>query len=307
MRFALLVLAACSGGGRSPLGNDAFVPGPPCGDQSCDPGDKCSWVVDRIDPPSGHRACAPAGNVGFEGACAYGIDGVGASNCVDGSECVDGVCRQICNFGLEAAAHCDNIHTACSYAADVLLGDNYYWYAGICQPTCNALTQERWDGAPACGSPDPTNPTFGCVPATPENDKFVCARLEAGASAGGSAAIVRNGSPDVTGCAAGYTTIGANGLHQATCMGICAPLPTDNTQPQNAIGDPDALAKLPASPTPRAGDGVCIDGKKGSSTPQDCRYLLNSVGVCFDYGKYGEPSCATLTPTQAAQHGCHPP
>ena len=77
---------------------DPFAP-------NCEPGQKCTWVIDDPQTGSGHVGCVPDGTVSPGGSCTRGAPpppGVGYDNCKTGSYCVvpaaggSGTCTLIC-------------------------------------------------------------------------------------------------------------------------------------------------------------------------------------------------------------------
>ncbi len=119
------------------------------------------------------------------------------------------------------------------------------------------------------------------------------------------------------------------------CTGLCAALEVDSTPAHvgNSKGNAAALAKLPLSAAPVAGDGTCAIGKKGSHASSTCRFiwpyladtftgelpvafengpLLDTLGVCmaisfFQYDSNADgfpdaphPDCTTLPPRSSA-------
>jgi hypothetical protein len=347
----VLCVMACSGGGKpaGDAGGDPPIDAPfmckptaaptvqPTSTATCDPlaqtgcaaGEKCTWIT------GDHIGCAPAGPVQADCACSTGA---GYDDCEAGAFCLQGVCRTVCD--PNAANACSAMH-ACSRYTN-LFAPGGVIIAGLCDPTCDPLTQAMLDtnAAPACASQLPSQPDRGCY--TFDYVTFSCApanRLDLTDRT--VPATDSAGNSFVNGCAPGFMPffLEQTGSTRALCTGLCAPLETDNTQPQNAIGDPAALAKLPTDPAPIAGHATCAIGIKGSETPEDCLFLWpflldstgkpstspynDTLGVCFAFSHFtydpGDgtklpiPGCETLPPPDpanpaaesAADWGCY--
>jgi hypothetical protein len=173
--------------------------------------------------------------------------------------------------------------------------------------------------AEACGSANPAQPDFTCIPA----DKFklfACApsfeelysNTDRVAPSSDSRGIFANG------CAPGFIPFyfeDASGSEASLCSGLCAPVDVDMTiatahadNPDYNAGDPAALGKLVGDPAPVAGHATCIGGikgKVGTEGTEDCRYIWKSLirppslpanatqtpyndtlGACFEYGAF---------------------
>src|SRR5262245_58417573 len=178
---ALLIglVAACGGGdGKVKLvdasGVDAQEVCSPLMQTGCAADQKCAWNRDQNTPtPLGHLACVANGTVAIDGKCKYGMPGpAGFSDCVKGSECVNGVCKAICdNNG--GAPKCDENHACSQY--DGLFEMSDVTVAGVCDAKCDPRTQALLAGSPAaaCGSTDPAAPSSGCYTFDVQN--FTCA------------------------------------------------------------------------------------------------------------------------------------
>jgi len=357
----LVVVAACGGGSGAPadavLLPDAplvtvidaplvtFVdaspdspPGGPCNaltQLGCSIGEKCTWISDQDNPPIGHVGCAPdpaASGIAIGSPCTDPPAGpMGYDNCVRGSVCLAGICKQICDL-QNGAPTCDQNHACTRYADFFEVGGTAV--AGVCDPGCDPLTQSLLAGASplACGSVDPSMPTRGCY----GYDNYSCS------PAGMSVYTLTDrmpprtnasGNPYLNGCAPGFIPFffAATGSTITLCTGYCAALEIDNTPAHvgNSKGNASALAKLPTAPAPIAGDGTCDIGKKGSHASSMCKFiwpyvtdattgmlppqfangpLLDTLGVCqalafFQYDSNGDltpdtpfPDCSTLPP-----------
>ena len=330
---ALLIgLAACGGGGHEILDVDAAPEVPLCDPRAqtgCEAGEKCATRFLQTTPTElAEIACVPDGTVALDAMCMYGpAGGTGYSNCKAGGECVNGVCKQICDHQGGAPA-CDANHACSRY--DNIFESNNMAVAGVCDPKCDPLTQALLVGTntAACGSADPAMADSGCF--TFDQIDFTCARIPTAAR--NLTDRMRAFGPStggfyVNGCAAGYLpmVIEMSGSMNVICSGLCAPAKTDNT-PQNAgnaLGDATAVAKLHNKAMPEAGDGLCTADKKGSTEPSNCHYMWfynitnnvivpspynDNTGICLAYGKYtvtlkgvpqGFPKCEALPPAGA--------
>lgn len=123
------------------------------GQQGCQPGQKCAWVVIQEDPESiGKIACVPDGTVEAGGTCMFGAPGeaTGFDDCRAGSVCVGGSCKDVCGFGGGANEACASGQACTRYADLWANGDDDPLY-GACNPTCDPVTQLRSDGS-NCGN-----------------------------------------------------------------------------------------------------------------------------------------------------------
>ena len=326
----LLAIAACGGGDNN---NVIIIDSPlppmlcdPRAQTGCEPGEKCATRFLQTEPTElAEIACVPDGTVAIDGACMYGPAGAnGFSNCRAGGECVNNLCKQICDH-QGGTPKCDANH-ACSRYENIFESNNMA-VAGVCDPRCDPLTQALAIGVKtaACGSTDPAMADSGCF--TFDGIDFTCARIPTPARnltdrmRGYGPA---SGGVYINGCAAGYLPmlIEQTGSMVGICSGICAPAKTDNTAQNsgNAKGDPAAVVKLHNKAMPEAGDGLCTADKKGSTEPEDCHYMWfynvtnnvivpspynDTTGICFAFGKYNVtlagaqkpfPACETLPP-----------
>jgi len=326
----LIGLAACQGDGYDILLLDAAPPLVVCdprAQEGCATGEKCATRTLQATPDEiSDVACVPDGTVAIGGACTLSGGDVGYSSCKAGGECVNGVCRQVCDQQAGASA-CEASY-ACATHRGILQSEDKL-LAGTCDPRCDPLTQVAAVGTPtaACGSPDPAAPDHGCY--TRNLVDYTCSfiRPEARNLLDRSRALLApTGAAFANGCAAGFLPIyfEQTGSMNVICMGLCAPGKTDSANPALAAGDPSKLAKLPTKAAPAAGDGVCAAGKKGSGDPENCMYMWywnvdrlgrvlespynDTTGVCWAYNKYTVsvagathpwPRCESLPPAGA--------
>ena len=341
--LSVLVFVGCSGHGSSPVilpdaePIDAAIdtpidaPPPPPGAtcnplvQNCGAGQKCAWIEDSFS--SGHSACVPNGTVGADQACTVGAPGpTGYSNCLAGTECVAGACKTICD-AMGGAPMCDANHACSQYSG--LFESNGTTIAGACDSKCDPLTQALLAGpqSAACGSPNPAMPNAGCF--TFDGVSFTCSPVGPSTlpltdrqPARGPA----SGGAYVNGCSPGFLPFfrEQTGSNTIVCAGMCAPLKTDNTMPQNVSGSTAVPAKLPLEAAPAAGNAVCVTNRKGSEPGENCLFMWpfnvengmlppspynNGLGICFAPSHYTYdhdnnagtpnrpvPSCASLPP-----------
>ncbi len=136
----------------------------PYAQTGCGGGAKCTWIVTDSANNGGVVGCVMDGTVAIGGACSRGADGptTGFDDCVAGSYCADttstqaGLCQAFCSMTPDS---CGGGQRCSLYGG--MLGDPTD--KGLCDFTCDPVTQTRTlDGAAACGSPDPSNPSHGC-------------------------------------------------------------------------------------------------------------------------------------------------
>ena len=325
------IIAAC-GGGKVQLidaGADAPMACDPVAQSGCMAGEKCTWIVDldgsATQAEIGHIGCAASGAVLDGAACtdATAATNGGVDGCVRGDLCISKKCKPICDPQVVTGATggCTTNYACSSYAGVFTISGPPV--AGVCEPTCDPLTQKLNVGTTnleACGSVDPTMPTGTCV-IGPGFTSFVCA--PAVASVAGKTDRVppladSAGNIYGNGCAPGYIPFyfeDASGANKTVCSGMCAPLKVDQDiatgdHVDDNRGDKTALGKLPGDATSVAGHATCDSNVKGStvsptSSPrgEDCRYIWfglaqgvvsnalqtpynDTLGVCFAYENY---------------------
>jgi hypothetical protein len=284
-------------GGPLPDGGpDAGSPCNPIAQTGCTPGQRCTW--DATGTTTGQWVCRPPGSIPSGGACSN-PDGGGTDDCIGGTECVLGTCSAFCTTPPDSCP----TNYGCEAFGGLFDGMNY----GLCQPTCDPLTQVRKvDGAAACGSPNASMPTIGCYGfgAGP----FFCSQSLDTTKTSDVPAAAPGGNVFQNACAPGFLPLlSASTSNQTTfiCVALCEPAVTSSTQTAGAAGSP------PHS---------CPD--RGAGSPHECRFwwfvenptngldpFSNTLGFCIDYTKYqydsnGDgvpdavyPSCTTLSDT----------
>lgn len=333
---AVALAAACGGGGKPQLldaSTDAQLVCNPVAQTGCMANEKCTWIVD-IDGTAtsneiGHIGCAPttAADLPDGSACTDAVAATngGADTCVKGDLCIARKCKPICDpqvTGSTAAGACPTDFVCTTYAG--VFDTSGVATAGVCEPSCDPLTQRLKIGTTnldACGSADPTKPSATCI--INRNVATLCAP---------SGPIVYNntdrkpaltdpssGRPYPNGCAPGFFPVfrsEVSGSMTVLCAGMCAPLKVDMdiaATPGHAMdneGDVTVAAKLTTEAMPMPGNAVCVPGKKGtadlpqnSNFGEDCRFAWplfaqgnppvpamtpynNTLGFCFAYYKY---------------------
>jgi hypothetical protein len=300
----------------------------------CAANEKCAWIEDQDNPPIGHVGCVPDGTVPLGCDCTQGAAGTtGYDDCIEGTSCIAGTCRQICDVNGGAPA-CPT-RTACQRYADVFeVGGTAV--AGVCDPTCDPLTQctHEAPAADACSSANTSAPTRGCY----GYDEFSCAPAAASTLALTDRQPPRTnsaGNPFLNGCAPGFIPLffAMTGSTMTLCTGMCAALEVDNTpaHANNGLGDPSAAAKLPTQAKARIGNATCEIGKKGSEASSRCLFMwpyveddatgdippsfmpyVDTLGVCMSIDRFmydsnndqvpdmPRPDCKDLPPRSAS-------
>ncbi len=330
----IAAFAACGGGSATPkdtgggddTGSGAIDAPPACsvfadaGAQGCATGEKCTWIIDDATADTGHLGCATAGGAAIGAKCTFSnADHSGFDSCATGGFCIGGICEQICD-NTGTAKTCDSAHSCGTYEG-VFGPPGGTDIAGVCDPTCDPLTQSAGSaiacgGALACegsGSGCGSNgPSLGCYASfgqgtgtcanTPES-RGTAATLDdkpcthAGGCANASEQAFLNG------CGPGYVPFFRDqpGSTTVDCDGLCAPKDADNVTLAE-VGDPTALGKLPQDPAPVVGHSTCQVNKKALKAAEECSYswpflvgtdgtlpdspFNDGLGICFDYGKF---------------------
>ena len=334
----MAALAACGGGKNNNDNSDISLPdsstaphkdggggsddgGTPPGCQvltqtGCNTGEKCTWVLSTddtaTDPGLGAIACAPNGTVAIGGACTVAKVAMGGyDNCVAGAACVSGTCKAICdNNG--GAPMCGTNQACVTYEGLFANAGATSTPAGVCDPSCNPLTDNDFDGSgtvftktgTACG----TSSAVGCYGffSSTHTTYYTCAP-----PAGTSATLTHRGSlgTDVSkiylnSCAPGYHVgefyADDSGSKTFTCFAYCAPgeayMGNTGTQAPNGVAphrcnNNDALGNFGATPN-----------ATGTTNGEHCWYswsfelddtnawhkspTSDTVGSCVDHTKY---------------------
>jgi hypothetical protein len=300
---------------------------PPAG--SCDPiaqncptaTDKCTWVrtVASQADQRGTLACVPAGAKKVDEACTYGAAGTstGYDDCLKGLICLansradkaTGKCSTICDTSaLEGATGACPANYACGkYSKFFQNSGDPANTTGLCDPSCDPLTQERDidKGTPAgahCGGPldangDATKTCLGLPSSDQTPSSFTCGSvLDPTKTAGAIAYDATSGGVFLNSCAAGYIpllyrdTAAAKAQDEmlVVCVAYCEPVPTS----------------LESHPNP-GGTVAHSCQKAGHTATNECQYWwtfenhddtmppttpitkwTNGLGFCQDYTKY---------------------
>jgi hypothetical protein len=311
------LLVACGKSSSHPDGpiimtDDAPAAGcDPVAQTGCETGQKCTWVRLQANTTTqtGIKACVPDGSVALNGDCKWGAAGAstGYDNCQKGLICLGssrtdqatGSCLAICDQSAlaGAAGACQTNYACGGYVNFFYNSGETPSNVGLCDPTCNPLTQQRdYDKADHCGGPLDANnqPTLGCIglpssDATPSN--FTCGHVLDPAKTGDVSAYDTNlGGVFLNSCAAGYIPLLYDNTKDALakdetkviCVAYCQPAPTSTSATTMAGG---------------AGKYTCAAAGTGGN--HECRYWWfledattpvsnwsNDVGYCYDYTQY---------------------
>jgi hypothetical protein len=321
--FTVLVVVGCGGGGAAPEQPPRIGPAA-CSvlDQTgCGVGQKCTWI--RITDALGATGCVPTGTRVAQATCNWGSLGetTGYDDCAKGLTCVGGgasspgECKADCRSDTNAG--CLSTEACTVYSG---LYSNSTPSVGLCEATCNPLTQVRLtDGAAACGSPDLLAPTRGCF-GSPSRDArptvFSCAPIMTGSAARTHrvpAAV--GGVVYLNSCAPGYLPLllDSTGSTTVVCIALCSPV-------ESWAGS--------VSQVGGAAPHTCLAaGATGAG--EECRYWSfledyttpigqwsNGLGFCLDHTRYTWdadsnaltppvpfPSCGDLANTDTNANG----
>ncbi len=266
----LLVLVACQGGGMlapdgSPDGMvivaDARMLCLEPGGDGCNPverlgcgsGEKCTFLVESVEPYLACTTCVPAGPITEGGACA--LPESGADDCAAGLYCAAGRCTEIC-LTLDDT-NCDGDET-CVRDPEAFQDIDH---VGLCEPAC-----------------DPVGLTAGCA-----DGEGCYPNLTTGRSACYTPADCPESSTGAPQCATEPGTQGCN------CQGIncCVPghacaLAND---PVNATGLLCAFlcdASASGGPTCADGPGASYECRQINLFYDNTPNVPDAVGMCVD-------------------------
>lgn len=257
----------------------------------CAADQRCAWV--RLTPATGETRClSNESGTGRGGdACEIGPKGdLGYDDCARGFACINGTCAPICN--PENADSCAPTGYCTLYSNLFSSGDTHT--AGVCQPSCNPLTQELPDGS-SCPSGQACYELIGAMGSSflcaPEGMTAIGATLTepvyANSCEGGARALRR---PDGT----------------LWCAPFCRPLETHSAATAGAHGAaPYSCGEVGAGATDACLFDWIFSGDSGVFDPR-----LNQLGLCVPVGTFEWdhdmnagtsnvpwPSCTTLANT----------
>jgi hypothetical protein len=315
----------------------------------CDPGEKCTWIRVAASPSSqlGQLGCVPDGSVAINQACSYGAAGptTGYDNCVEGLVCLassqtdmaQGLCREICDLtNTEAAAACPSFYSCGAYSKLFSNASSETPSGGICDPTCNPLTNELDDTSlsstdrancgegledDGAGGMRPTHGCYGLASSNANPTDYSCARSQWG---GGHRTELAE-PIYLNSCDPGYVPALAEStanLETAICVAICDPHDTSLSDTTSPGGDsPHTCADKGAI----AATEECIYQWWFEDATTPISLGSDAYGLCLDYTKYNYdddnnagtanvtfPACATLgftgdpntAPDEAWMWGC---
>jgi hypothetical protein len=205
-----------------------------------------------------------------------------------------GSCRSMCSLA-DATLPCATGFACGAYSKFFSNNSMDTPLAGVCDPTCNVLTQVRdSDGAEACGSTDPLMPNRGCYgfpSGTAAPTDFSCT----GAGDLGHREVV---TPPIytNSCLPGAIPMlrESSGSMQVVCIAPCAPLTINNQQPAEARdgAEPHSCPQMPLAV------GI-MNPARATGAGERCQHLWfwedaatvlsaasNGVGFCVDFTRY---------------------
>lgn len=281
----------------------------------CMSGEKCTWVLSTDDgsdgsPGLGAIACAPNGTVAAGGSCTIGkVAAGGYDNCVAGTACVSGTCKNICdNNG--GAPMCGTNQACVTYEGLFANAGATTTPAGVCDPSCNPLVDNDFDGSgsaytksgSACGS----SATTGCYGffSNSHTTYYTCAPPAGTTGSLTHRSVVPTNLQYLNSCMSGYHLgefyADDSGSKSVVCFAYCAPgeayMGNTGTQAPNGVAphrcnNQDALGAFGQTPN-----------TTGTTNGEHCWYswyfevddtnvwhkspTSDSVGTCLDHTKY---------------------
>lgn len=235
----------------------------PVAQTGCPSGQRCTWIRVGLE---GRLACVPPGRLGLHDACST-TEGA-PDDCAGGLICVANSCERACSL----ADGCTADHRCVRY--DGVFDEEEI---GVCDPTCDPVRQTRdYDGAAACGSPDPASPTRGCY--GPLHGPFTCAPVTWPER---THRAPLSGPVYVNSCAPGYLPMrGSTGASAPlVCLALCDPAPSWMGNASLRQGTPPHTC---AARGATASTEECLFADTLSGMPIDGA----EVGVCLDTSLY---------------------
>lgn len=294
--------------GSDPSDTGTIGPCDPVTQAGCGAGERCTWIL--ANSGVGAFECRPDGTLEMHAECTASSNDA-PDDCGRGLVCV-GTCEKLCDLASPGSCAPGFACSAYSGLSDTGIG--------ACTATCDPVRQTRdYDGAAACGSPDPTSPSLGCY-GRPEGP-FQCARVVFPDRTHGASAHDGSGTVYLNSCAPGFMPFpsGTDSIADIVCLALC---------------DPEPSHLLSTSALHGLSPYACRDrGASGATT--ECRFMdafvgmrtVPEIGICLDYPSYrwdadgnGDasesfPSCAGVPPehdgnmngtTDTVELGCTP-
>jgi hypothetical protein len=263
---------------------DAAIDGPPSqfcdlvGQSDCEAGERCTQLLADGVP---YLGCTADGAVALGGACTQAVDN-GADDCVAGTYCIGGECKEICT----------DVPNSCSSGGCSIYGGTFEQVEGVglCNPGCDPVQQDC-EGANACYVNIGAN-------------EALCAGVPApsvGLGQDEGCYAAPSGQCYLNGCDEGFGAVGydfASGL--TVCAAYCTPSPTHTASTENPGGISNGTS------------GSCADA--GADAHQ-CRYLnatysypevSDAWGFCVPTASWGDCTTYDLANPQAELYGCVP-
>jgi hypothetical protein len=247
----------------------------PVSGTGCEAGDKCTWIVDQVEPTLlAYTGCATNGAVVNGGTCVS--PELGFDDCVALNYCLNEVCTEICSGDSCGVGFvCSNYSLLFEDVENV----------GLCNPVCDPVEQ------------DCVADTEGCyLQAT--TGEASCAGIPTGA-AEMTQDVLCYGPPSggcyLNGCAEGF---GAN-QPDDTCAFFCNPIDNWKDNVQGLTGDSTGITCASSFGEDRpAGPGPTFQCRYLQSFYSNTDLVAATTGLCVlpakaptvDWGAYG--SCA---------------
>ncbi len=280
----------------------------------CNTGERCTWVHSTEPTPDtpalGSIQCvADSGTAATGSACTYGPAGTtGFDTCIKGDICVHSTCKLICdNNG--GAPMCPTMAACVTYDSLFANSGATTTPAGACDPTCNPITDNDFDGSGTQftrpGSNCGTDPVTGCYGniSTTHTTFFTCSTPVSGTGQLTHRSVIPVAKQFLNACMSGYGIAfagDATGSMNIDCYAFCSPgdafMGNTATQQPNGVAphrcnNNDALGAFGATPNVATNSNgehcmyswrfeVDTMGTLHSSPTDD------TVGICWDHTKY---------------------
>ena len=323
-------LAACGGGGSNnttvvvhdaPTGSGS-ADAPPAGcsvltQAGCDTGQKCTWVL-STDPDAttgapglGANACAPDGAKAAGAACTIQKAAMGgADDCIHGTVCVSGTCKSICDNNGGAPA-CGTNQACVIYDGLFANSGATTIPAGVCDPSCNPLDDNDFDGSGTVHTKTGTacpGATVGCYgfASTTHTTYFTCAPPASGTGALVHRSPVPATSLYLNSCMSGYHLgefyADDSGAKVIDCFAYCKP--GESSTVATGGGTPNGVAPHRCNNNDALGSfaGGTPTGANPASNGEHCWFswyfeidsanawhkspTSDTLGFCIDHTKY---------------------